>query len=237
MPCLSFDECRHNPVRTETLGANWQYRRDADKLPVIRNALASGNLKPQTDLKDAAFCSTFKEDFLSGRNVQVIEPSYEWLSVEDPRLGRWMDAIWNCPGSDDVDPTVKFLSLGLYGVPPYRFYRLELDGNKKNGPEELVLYRESGNGYGQRYDWVDLKQCVIRRAHQVMSPQGILASDRDRRDALGLLISYRGKLMVLSYADWAKQGESETNGSRVRLAAFLETVFCHWNEPLRPSEN
>lgn len=236
IPCMSVDECRLNPVRMETLGANWQYKRDADKLPAIRNALASGKLKaPEyqvvTGYKNFEFCAAFKEDFLKGRNVQAIEPDYEILSVDDQRLEKWMNPK-DCPDNDDAKRDSVFLSLGLNGVPPYRFYRLELDGNKTNGKEDVVLYRSAGNGYWQHYDWVDLKQCLIRDARQVSSPKE--RSNMENRDALGLLISYRGLPMVLEYSDWARQGDLETNGSDVTLIGFNLSGVCSWGEPLRP---
>jgi hypothetical protein len=193
--------------------------------------MASRKLKVPTKqvVPNAAFCSAFEQDFLNGRNVRAIEPDYAVLLVDDPRLEPWMSTK-DCPESDNLDPYSRWLGLGLYGVPPYRFYHLELDGDKKDGLENVVLYREAGNGYGQRYEWVDLRACAIRVAQHVMSPQ---ESGASYQDAIGLLIAYRGQVMKLEYINWAKRGAVETNGGRISLSAFVQSGACSWSEPLK----
>ncbi|HYS88128.1 MAG TPA: hypothetical protein VEN78_24490 [Bradyrhizobium sp.] len=240
------------PVRIEQLGENWQYARDADKLPLIRKALASGLLHaPSHDDNRSAFCKTFPRDLLAGR-FEVIEPEFQVLSADDPRLGERvvqdtpegvrelsMDdprVHWHrCDAINREDSTAReeyqvFMGLELLGVPPYRFYRIELDGNPRNGPEEVVLSREHGNGYSHDYAWVKLKGCEIRRNVNVSSPRAWLKPDA--RDALSLLIRYRGRHMILDYTDWAKRGETQTKVS-VYLTDFRSLEYCKWGDPFK----
>ena len=51
------------------------------------------------------------------------------------------------------------------GGPPYRYYRIELDGNKANGPEDMIYHNqtsEPGKQGTTGYTWVDLSNCEIK---------------------------------------------------------------------------
>jgi hypothetical protein len=76
------------PVKREALGENWQFNKDADKLPIFRKLIADGglNLTPSNS-KPPSFCKSFLRDLMAGKPIEVIEPELEVMSVDDPRLG------------------------------------------------------------------------------------------------------------------------------------------------------
>ena len=42
----------------------------------------------------------------------------------------------------NVDVKKFFDWLDKLGAPPYRYYRIDLDGNKANGPEDMMYYNQ-----------------------------------------------------------------------------------------------
>lgn len=244
---ISYD----GPVRIEDLGENWQFARDADKLPVIGKALAGRKLVPPIKgYNKEPICKAFPKDLIAGRNIEVIEPEIQILDANDPRLGGLLhvpvgDKVehldrddprvgrWHrCDGIDVGDSAAKsnesvFQGLGLDSLLPYRFYRLELDSNSGNGPEDVVMYRLADDGYAHIYRWIDLQGCEIRGMMGTGSPR---VRGADYKDALSLMIHYRGKAMVLTYTDWSKDGEAETTPV-LTLQNIQPPEVCSWQDP------
>lgn len=209
------------PVRIDELSENWRYARDADKVPVIRAYVGEHRKKLRLAKQyDTPYCHRFMEDFLVG-NFQVIEPAYQALFADDPRLGdRPVQDLqggsvrrlpegdprlgWHRCGAVDFRDTDLpperegdfFRGPEWLGGPPYRIYRVEVDGDPKNGPEDVILAREKVNGW-QRYAWVDLKRCETKYRAQIGT--WFKKPGREHPEPLGLLIRYRGHVAILSY--------------------------------------
>jgi hypothetical protein len=110
-------------------------------------------------------CRQIMEDFLSNKHFKAIEPVVRANSVDDPRMAKWRQ------GEDKgLSGVLVFESLDLLGAPPYRYYRIELDGNKENGPEDMIYHNKCEGEISGRYcmiskngyTWVDLSNCEIK---------------------------------------------------------------------------
>jgi hypothetical protein len=237
----------------EDIGENWKYVKDAEKLPLIRKAFSRGLLKPPTKgFNTAPFCKAFRKDLIAGKGIHVIEPMHRILSEDDSWLGakkfgkdlttekenstgaasgvgRWhkCDAI-NPDESQASDPENIFDGLKSLGLPPYTFYKVEIDNNKHNGEEDVVVYRENGNMSSHDYVWVDLGGCVIRDKIQVMSARSQLSPNN--RDALSMLILYQHKPMVLQYNDWSNK-EEKVPKARIEVTEIGSQHSCVWQDP------
>ena len=246
------------PFLYKDLGANWQYANDADKLPLIRAAFKSERLrKHYFKPDDNPVCKTFPDDFMKG-NFEVINPDFEALSNNDPRLGKPIPygetsnisyedkqrglANWHyCDGaspsdSTATDPYMVFTGLFAYGEPPYRIYRIKgKDGTKM----DIALVRESNglkppkwkiDGYGQDYYLVNLAGCEILGVRGLLSP--VIQNNRVQ-DVISLLIRYQGTPLVLAYFNWARPGEP--NRVEVMLANLhsdpKSSEICDWTFP------
>jgi hypothetical protein len=95
-------------------------------------------------------CAKMMKDLLEDKNFKAIEPHVRADSEDDQRLEKWNQ----CRGKDyhdsefrrdfpDVDVRNFFSGLYQLGAPPYRYYRIELDGNEQNGPEDLMYAEHS----------------------------------------------------------------------------------------------
>ena len=243
------------PFPYKDLGANWQYTNDFDKLPLFRRAFETGKLrkyffKPDND----PMCQIFPIDFVKGK-FKVINPEYEALSNDDPRLGtpptysnplpasepprykgptNWRRCDWaETTDSTAMDPRMVFQSLWMQGEPPYRIYRLnDEDGSRM----DIALVREDNSlkppkwkvdGYGQDYLWVNLNGCEIISAIAALSPQASML-DGLHQDGVSLLIRYSEKPLVLSYMNWAKRGEPDL------IAVSLDSFYQDPAEKANP---
>ena len=124
-------------------------------------------------------------------------------SVNDPRMAKWRQ----CEENELLSSPFRFESLDLLGAPPYRWYRIELDGNKENGPEDMIYHNKcegetpikfcmiSRNGY----TWVDLSNCEIKKGGFTVT--GALESHSDA-DFFNALVYYKGKLWALDFVWW-----------------------------------
>ena len=114
-----------------------QFDSEAKKLEFIRQTLKKEKyLRPNE--YNAPHCKQVMEDFLANKNFKAVEPVVRADSVDDPRMAKWKQ----CEDKDyhdyNVDPQKFFDWLDRLGGPPYRYYRIELDGNKANGPEDMI---------------------------------------------------------------------------------------------------
>ena len=246
------------PFPYKDLGANWQYPNDSDKLPLIREAFKSGRLrKHYFKPEDNPVCKTFQNDFMTG-NFEVINPEFEALSNDDPRLGKPIPygetlstsdedkhsgrANWRyCDGaspsdSTATDPNMVFTGLFAYGEPPYRIYRTK---DKDGATMNIALVREDNSlkppkwnvdGYGQDYYLVNLAGCEILGVRQFSSP--IILNNR-QHDAISLLIRYKRRPFVLAYLNWAKIEEPKRLEVRLVNLSLDPRNFeiCDWTFP------
>jgi hypothetical protein len=177
-----------------------QFDSEAKKLEFIRQMLKKEKyLRPSE--YNAQHCKQIMKDFLANNNFKAIEPVVRANSVGDPRMAKWRQ----CEDKDyhdyNVDPQKFFDWLDKLGAPPYRYYRIELDGNKANGPEDMIYYNTPSDrtqpgttGYG----WIDLKNCETKNGFPVT---GALERRYSHPNAvfLNTLVYYKGDLWAADF--------------------------------------
>jgi len=187
----------------KTVGAQetMQFKSEVTKLDFIRHMLKKETYLRRSEYNTAR-CIPMMKDLLAGEHFKAIEPYLRADSLEDPRIARWNQ----CRQIDYHDVGVeaeKFFGwLPELGAPPYRFYRIELDGDYENGPEDMVYFEQpsdpntSGN---TGYAWVDLKRCEIKYGF----PIGPLfqISKKKKVISLNTLVYYKGLLWAIDYEE------------------------------------
>ena len=177
-----------------------QFTSEAKKLEFIRQMLLKEKyLRPSSEEKSLfpSRCNVMMKDLLADKNFKTIEPYVRADSIDDPRMAKWR----KCEDYELGGPFV-FQSLDALGAPPYRWYRIELDGNERNGPEDMIYHnqRKGPLSGSTGYDWIDLKECKIINSFIVT---GALQRWSDKPNAIYLntLVYYRGKLWALDFID------------------------------------
>lgn len=176
------------------------FDREADKLVFMRKLVREQKFappRPEQSFESSEYCQQFFKDFANGVGVEAIEPIARINDENDPRLEKWNRTCEN-EGTAAED---SFDSLWGKGGPPYRHYQIELDGNPKNGKED-VFYTDfqkvdEGGIIGQDgYWWIDLKQCVVAGGGGYRSNGLTLLPPNTY--ALSLLVKYRGEYLAVS---------------------------------------
>lgn len=176
------------------------------KLEFIRQMLLKEKyLRPAAkDEELAPNCKIMMKDLLAGKNFKAIEPDVRADSIDDPRMAKWRQ----CEGKDyhdydvDVQKFFDWLDLRL-GVPPYRYYKIELDGNKKNGLEDMIYYNQPSDPHKQGntgYAWVNLNNCEIKNGFPITGALETL-SDKPNAVYLNTLVYYKNQLWALDFVD------------------------------------
>jgi len=142
------------------------------------------------------------KDLLANSNFKAIEPDVRADSVDDPKLGIWRQCDDREYTDFDIDPKTFYGGLEQLGAPPYRYYRIELDNNPKNGPEDLIYHEhivEHPSNTLTGYTWVNLKKCEIMDNFIVEGS----ANWSEKPDAayLNTLVYYKRKLWILDFVD------------------------------------
>jgi hypothetical protein len=194
---------------------------EAKKLEFIRQMLAKEKyLRPSSEDKHifAPRCKGMMKDLLANKNFKAVEPAVRADSIDDPRMAKWRQ----CDREDLLGGPFVFRSLDLLGAPPYRWYRIELDGNKENGPEDMIYYNMSKDLPGSitGYTWVDLENCKIKNGFTVT---GALQTWSRKPNAIYLntLLYYKGELWALDFVD----------GYGIKLMRWLDRErmeTCFW---------
>jgi hypothetical protein len=148
-------------------------------------------------------CRVMMKDLLEGKNFEAIEPDVRAGSMDDPRLEKWNQ----CRGKDyhdfpDVDVRNFFGWLPQLGEAPYRYYRIELNGNEEDGLEDMI-YAEGSDEVSDcetAYTWVNLQKCEIKGFYPVTGSRSHL-SLKPNAIYLNLLLNYKGKLWILNFVD------------------------------------
>ena len=148
------------------------------------------------------YCSVMMKDLLEDKNFRAIEPDVRADSVDDHKIAKWR----KCDGADyhdfNIDAKKLFWGLPQLGAPPYRYYWIELDGNKENGPEDMI-YAESSDelSYAETaYTWVNLKKCEIKTRYYVTGSKSNW-SPQPNAIYLNLLVYYQRKPWVIDFVD------------------------------------
>jgi hypothetical protein len=190
-----------------------QFDSEAKKLEFIRQMLKKEKYLRESEI-DPPYGKQMMKDLLANKNFKAIEPDVRADSADDPRLAKWR----RCEEGEGGPLT--FVSLWYLGAPPYRYYRIELDGNKENGPEDMIYHNmPQGKGEPGRtgYTWVDLKNCDIKDGFDIT---GALEHWSDKPNAvyLNMLVYYKGRLWAMEFVDgqdfslyhWLDHGRMET---------------------------
>ncbi|MBN1382347.1 MAG: hypothetical protein JXA41_11775 [Deltaproteobacteria bacterium] len=179
-----------------------QFDSEAEKLEFVRQMLQmllkEKYLRPGYD-EPEPFCELMIKDLLEGKNFKAIEPDVRADSADDPRLDKWKKC------KNEIISPLGIHSLNALGGPPYRYYKIELDGNQDNGPEDMIyynMYREKINGkkeatFGRTgYVWVD--GCETKRTFHIA---GALEMRPRKANAvyLNTLVYYKGQLWAMEF--------------------------------------
>lgn len=214
MTAVLFFIC-FNAYAQETM----QFDSEAKKLEFIRQTLKKEKyLRPSE--YNAAHCGQIMKDFLANKNFKAIEPIVRADSINDPRMAKWKQ----CEDNELPRNPLSFESLDLLGAPPYRWYRIELDGNKENGPEDMIYHNqtsEPGKLGETGYTSVDLSNCEIKQGGFTVT--GALARRHSHPDAIfsNTLVYYKGEL-------WAEDFVSDFDFSLMRWLDHERMETCRW---------
>lgn len=179
-----------------------RFSTEAEKLVKMREIVRTHDFIDSPDQPKA--CAPLLSALRSDTSLDAIEPDMRINSIDDPRLKKWND----CP--DTI--LNKSLPPGEYGLlfegleisgghPPYRIYRLELDGNKTNGPEEVIYHEFDFETGHTGYSWIDTQRCAIKTYIEAESRSFSAKPVSPNRYWLNTLFRYRGEPVVLSVFD------------------------------------
>lgn len=170
-----------------------QFPSETAKLKAIRKVVRQHTFVP-TLPPEHEYCTQLFKDFLADRHIKAIEPDVRADDENDPRLAKWhrCDDV----SIDDMkvtDPKLGYDSIQLLGGPPYRYYRIDIDGHPENGKED-VLYAEAGPEVrgDTGYYWVDLQGCGIRGGAGTNSVYIHKDASNQNLYRLNMLAAYRG---------------------------------------------
>ncbi len=226
------------PSRGKTLESHL-FAHEADKMSVIRNVISTHNFVPST-ISETPYCAQFLGELRTGK-VTAVEPNVQALSAYDPALGKWRQ----CEGKELKDvhvahPDEFFDFIGTLGQPPYRYYKIDLDGNQNNGQED-VLYHETSAPYYDRtnagvgrtgYTWVDLNACVIRSGVP-MSSMYLSKNAPSSLYRLNLIAKHEEDYVALELFPLTK--DAHASNYYFRMTTFPlppSRKVCSWHEPL-----
>lgn len=180
------------------------FNKEADKLVFMRKLVNEQKFvppRPEQSFESSEYCQQFFKDFANGAGVEAVEPTARINDANDPRLEKWNHTCEN-EGSAAED---SFDSLWGIGGPPYRYYRIDIDGNPKNGKED-VFYTDfrkvEGGVIGHNgYFWIDLKRCVVAGVGIPTSSHGLEILSPNTYD-LSLLVKYRGEYLAVGLSPY-----------------------------------
>lgn len=224
---LSFDATRVGPGASQH--CSWSSTTspppspgsaEATKLQIIAQAVRAGGDRSENGSTEP-FCTGFLQDLLAGTAVEALEPAFETLDFQDPRIQK-LACPFDVEDNPEVhrggDPGSHFRTARELGHAPYRLYHTELDGNPANGAE-TVLYHTYAGGAGRAtgYSWVDFPRCWRKRFWAMSTTRptpGTSATD--------LLVRYRGQTLVLNLVT------DPAGSDRTQFA--LSTLPMAWNQ-------
>jgi hypothetical protein len=211
-----------------------EFKTEAAKLKAIQDLVKTRKLQPVIESTvGSPYCERFLKDFVAGLRIQAIEPVARADSMDHPGLKR----LRQCDGVDEVDEKRKlkegetrFNGIDLIGQPPYRYYHLELDGNSKNGKED-VLFSYGGGSHSVNYTWVDVNNCVFRGG---AGADGINTYRKAPPNMLRLtmLVAYLGESITLSvYPTFWDPKPVRYNFELYRFGDSKKPRICAWSDP------
>ena len=198
MAAVLFLVC-FNAYAQETM----QFDSEAKKLEFIGQMLIKGKYFSPYE-RNAPHCNQMMKDLLANKNFKAIEPVVRADSVDDPRMAKWRQCEKKDYHDYRVDAERFFDRLDMLGAPPYRYYRIELDGNKANGPEDMIYHNQPSDRNKQGttgYTWVDLSNCEIKKGGFTVTGAVTKWSRKPNAVYLNTLAYYRGELWAADFVD------------------------------------
>lgn len=219
-----------------------QFKDGQEKLGVFREVLKTRGFKPTTQPRPE-YCDTFLIDLLANKAVQPIEPVVQAMSENDPGLKKWRRCDGNHrAGIVATNPRIEYDGIGsLLGGPPYRYFRIDMDGRQQSGKEDVLYHEKYLNDKGvltgkAAYSWVDLERCVIRQVFSVESttpPPWENVPSALYRIHMPVLHMHKPLLMELTpYSN--NSGVSNYRFTVTALNDKLPATICAWDETNSP---
>lgn len=178
------------------------FEKESEKLKVIQDVVRRQSFVWYNPYdKEPEFCTEFKNDFIKGLHLEVVEPDFRSDDVHDPRFAK-LNRCENPQIHPDESFEGEFWGIKHLGGPPFRYYSFELDGNPKNGKEDILYSETAETDSGTGYTWIDSQKCIIR----VGAGQSTRLKDSPRYlYRLTILAKYKGELIMvgISPTPWA----------------------------------
>ncbi len=180
-----------------------RFDNEGKKLEFIRGMLSKEKYLRLSEYSDPS-CNAMMTDLLAGKDFKAIEPDVRADSADDPRLAKWHQCDHKDYHDTGVDWQVSYDDLEWLGWPPYRYYRIELDGNPENGPEDMIYHETNPKhqvNYNQTgYTWVDLERCEVEGGFPAT---GAVSRRTNKANAayLNTLVYYKGGLWAVDFVD------------------------------------
>lgn len=213
------------------------FTNESDKLKFMQGIIRQHVFKSPDFPPNSKFCEQFLTDFTSGKKVVAVEPDVITDDENDPRLKKWH----GCKDAEQQAENVPvYRYLNNLGGPPYRYYQIELDGNPKNGKED-VIYTEVIKGefdFGGKvhptlsgatgYAWVDLKSCVVKGGAGIGGANAIMPL-LPKAYRLSMIVKYRNRNLEV---DLYPLGTTYRFGTNAFVADLNHRGHsCAWYEP------
>jgi hypothetical protein len=176
---------------------------------------------------ESQHCKRWYQDLLTGSPYRAIEPDIRADSYDDPRLEKWR----RCDKADERDiRDVRRAYLGLrqIGSTAFRYYRIEVDGNRDNGPEDVLYHegRPSDPTGGNAYNWVDIEGCTY---------MGLASLAQTAAQGTNVLARYRGEVFAVEVSPFDLQLPDREKQPRLLIIHRLreevdQPLACGWRE-------
>lgn len=211
------------------------FTNEIDKLKFMQRIVRQNVFKSRSFPSNSKLCEQFLKDFTAGKHVQAVEPDVIADNENDPRLSKWHD----CEDAEQkAENVLEYRFLSFLGGPTYRYYHIELDGNPKNGKEDVIyteFVKKKFDFAGKTslelsgatgYAWVDLKDCVVKGGAGIGTADAItpLLPDMYR---LSMIVKYLNRNLEVhlypigeTYHFYTENFETGKPGSS-----------CAWHEP------
>lgn len=175
------------------------YQTESQRLQEVFKAVGGRKFKPHADWLDRPYCKQALVDIGRQADLTPIEP---WAIVEsddDEKLADWHEC--DKAGEHDVkDRSRAYLGLYMIGSGPYRYYRLDVDGNGRNGHKSILYNEDSKAGPTSRqssFNWVNFSGCSFEGRVILEQNHAVRESEFPELVRASALARYRSDVIVL----------------------------------------
>lgn len=178
-----------------------EFASESEKLKFMQNIVMKHKFHSPEYPANSEFCQQLLKDFSTGKDlIRAVEPDVRANDENDPRLAKWHQCE-----NPDVDKPTRIDGFDFFsdlGGAPYRYYRIDLDGNPRNGKEDIIYteMHQPGTkwaGTGQSgYHWIDLHNCVHKggvRVYAQYPPEPLHLGMYH----LSTIVKYRGRYLTM----------------------------------------